>query len=89
MANLDKLLNLATRWTREFKAEYAAQQESLRRRIRAGLLACTKHDLEHHIQGERVALVPSEPHHEVHQALFAAILDQARLVSWQIELGLA
>jgi hypothetical protein len=89
VANLDKLLNLATRWTKEFKAEYAAQQECLRRRIKSGLLACTQPGIEHHVQGERVALVPSEPHHEVHQAVLGAMLDQSRLASWQIELGLA
>lgn len=40
--NLNKLLNLADRWTREFKAEYAKQQGVLRgrerRRVSRGLV---------------------------------------------------
>ena len=92
VANLDKLLNLASRWTREFKAEYAKQQDVLLRREQGRKLknqpGQTQADLLAHIQTAQDDLSPSEPHHEVHSVLLSALLDQARLAAWQTELGL-
>jgi hypothetical protein len=90
--NLDKLLNLAQRWTRAFKAEYANQQGRLRRTERQrrseGLPPHTQAEIQAYIQNEQEKLLPTEPHHEIHMVLFAAMLDQARLASWTAELGL-
>lgn len=92
VANLDKLLNLASRWTREFKAEYAEQQDVLLRRERRrksnNQPGQTQADILAHIQTIHDDLSPSKPHHEVHSVLVSALLDQARLAAWQTELGL-
>jgi hypothetical protein len=92
VANLDKLLNLATRWTREFKAEYAKQQGVLIGREKKRKLknqpGQSQADILAHIQTVQDDLLPSEPHHEVHSVLVSALLDQARLDAWQTELGL-
>jgi hypothetical protein len=90
VANLDKLLNLNERWTREFKAEYAKQQSVLlnreRRRISKGENRHTQEEIITHLQQVQEDLVPSEPHYEVHKLLFSALLDPTRLLAWQIEL---
>lgn len=88
--NLDKLLNLGTRWTREFKAEYAKQQNILirreQRRREQGEMPHTQAEIQVHIQNIQADLLPSEPHHEVHRALLAAMLEKARLDAWADEL---
>ena len=92
VANLDKLLNLASRWTIEFKAEYAKQQDVLirreRKRISRNEARHTSAEVQAHLQEVQGDLVPSEPNYEVHSVLCAAMLEQARLESWQAELGL-
>lgn len=92
VANLDKLLNLGTRWTRELKAEYAKQQgvliEREKRRIKRGEARHTQDEVLAHLQSVYDDLVPTEPHHEVRGILCAAMLDKARLASWQVELEL-
>lgn len=90
--NLNKLLNLADRWTREFKAEYSKQQDVLRRRERRRVsLGQARHsqpDIQTYVQQWQDDLLPGEPHHEVHQALCTALLEPARLAAWHSELGL-
>jgi hypothetical protein len=86
--NVDTLLNLATRWTREFKAEYVSLQSKIRRRIERGEIGDTLADLEHYVQLEQADLSPSEPNYEVHNALLTAMLEQTRLEAWQVEIGL-
>lgn len=90
--NLDKLLNLSKRWTREFKAEDAKQQGILiqreRRRINRGQARHTQKEILIHLQNVQDDLVPTEPYYEVHNVLCAAMLDQARLAAWETELGL-
>ncbi|MDD5336784.1 MAG: HNH endonuclease [Rhodoferax sp.] len=90
--NLDRLLNLADRWTREFKAEYAKQQDVLRgrerRRVSRGQARHSQSEIQTYVQHWKNDLLPSEPHHEVHQALCAAMLEPARLAAWHNELGL-
>ena len=90
--NLNKLLNLADRWTREFKAEYAKQQDVLRgrerRRVSRGQARHSQPEIQAYVQQWQDDLLPSEPHHEVHQALSAAMLEPARLAAWHSELGL-
>lgn len=92
VASLDKLLNLETRYNREFKAEYAKQQGVLigreRRRLKRGEARHTQDEVLAHLQSVHDDLVPTEPHHEVRSVLCAAMLDKARLTSWQVELGL-
>ncbi len=92
VANLDWLLNLSNRWTREFKAEYVNQQHVLLRREKIRKLnnhpGQTQNDILAHIRTVEADLSPSEPHHEVHSVLVLALFDQARIAAWQTELGL-
>ncbi|MXS83108.1 hypothetical protein [Nitrosomonas oligotropha] len=89
--NLSQLLNLADRWTREFKAEYANQQDILRGRERCRVKkAQTRHtlaDVQAYVQQWQADLLPSQPHHEVHQVLCSAMLEPARLAAWHSELA--
>ena len=91
-AKLDALLNLASRWTREFKAEYAKHQDVMsrreQRRIRSAQARHTQAEIQSYVQQWQADLVPSEPHHEVHQTLAAALRDPSRLAAWHSELGM-
>lgn len=93
VGNLDELLNLSSRWTKRFKAEYLIQQDYLRRiaknKIESQQGAVSQVEIQNHLQGERSKLSPARPWFEVHYALFTALLQQARLDAWQTELGLA
>ena len=90
VGNLDKLLNLADRWTREFKAEYIKQQGILkgreRKRLQRGEPRQTQAEVIDFAQDYLDDLITSEPFHEVHHLLANAMLEQARLDSWQTEL---
>jgi hypothetical protein len=90
--NLNRVLNLRDRWTREFKNEYADQQNVLRRReqirIQNGQPRHTQAEVLQHLQQIQADLVPSKPHSEVHQVLCVEMLRQARLAAWHSELGL-
>jgi hypothetical protein len=92
VTNLDKLLNLTQRWTREFKAEYAKQQGTLvrdqMRRDIQGRPRLTREDVESLITKFADSLLESEPHYEVHSLLLDALQQKARLAAWQAELGL-
>lgn len=91
-AKLDALLNLASRWTREFKAEYARHQDVMsrreQRRIQNAQARHTQAEIQSYVQQWQADLVPSEPHHEVHQTLAAALQEPSRLAAWHSELGL-
>jgi hypothetical protein len=91
-ANLDALLNLSIRWTREFKAEYAKHQDALirreRRRIQSVQPRHTQAEIQSYVQQWQEDLAFSEPHYEVHQALAAALREPARLAAWHSELSL-
>jgi len=90
--NLDGLLNLSRRWTRELKAEYANQQGKLKRyeaqRLSRGQARHTQAEVEAFAASFRDGLLESEPNHEMHRLLGDALLEQARLAAWQTELGL-
>jgi hypothetical protein len=91
-AKLDALLNLASRWTREFKAEYAKHHDVLlrreRRRVQLAQVRHTLAEIQTYVQQCEMDLVPSEPHHEVHRTLVTALQDPSRLAAWHNELGL-
>lgn len=72
--NLEGLLNLSERWTREFKAEYRRLQREVQRR--GGM---TVQQLEQRFIDYRDNLAPAEPHHEIHSLVAAAVLTPARL----------
>ncbi|WP_080415332.1 hypothetical protein [Burkholderia ubonensis] len=82
-ANLDSLLNLSRRWTREFKAQYAARQGDLRRlerkRIAAGQPKMSLVDLQNRVQEWVDSLSPTEPHNEVYQVLGQALAQPDRV----------
>jgi hypothetical protein len=88
---LNQLLNLADRWTREFKAEYVKQQDVLRgrerRRVRQAQARHTLAAVQDYVRQWQDDLPPNEPHYEVYQALSAAMLEPARLSAWHSELG--
>lgn len=89
---LNKLLNLADRWTREFKAEYAKQQNVLRgrerRRIALGQARHSQAEIHAYVEQWQGDLLHSEPYHEVHQVLCTAALEPTRLAAWHAELAL-
>jgi hypothetical protein len=89
---LDKLLNLANRWTREFKAEYAKQQNVLRglerRRVSRGQARHSRAEIQAYVEQWQGDLLDSEPHHEVHQVLCKAALEPTRLAAWHAELAM-
>ncbi len=91
VAELDALLNLASRWTREFKAEYAKHQYVLvrkeQRRIQSGQARHTQAEILSYVQQWQANLVASEPHHEVHQTLATALQEPSRLAAWHSELN--
>lgn len=88
---LDALLNLGSRWTREFKAEYARHQGALirreRRRLQSAQPRHTQADIQFYIQQWQADLIASEPHHEVYQALATALQEPSRLAAWHSELA--
>jgi hypothetical protein len=88
---LDELLNLSSRWTREFKAEYAKHQDVLirreQRRVKTAQARHTKGEILSYIQQWQADLTASEPHHEVHQTLAAALQEPSRLAAWHSELA--
>jgi ATP-dependent protease HslVU (ClpYQ) ATPase subunit len=88
VSNLDALLNLATRWTREFKAEYVSRQSKIKRRIDRGEMGDSMVEIEHYVRQEQADLSPLEPNYEVHRALLSAMLEQERLAAWQMEVRL-
>lgn len=89
-ANLDRLLNLTERWTREFKAEHLKQRRKLmereRRRLEKGRVRQTHGEIEDYFQTELQELSAAEPHYQVYQVLFNAILEPCRLAAWKSEL---
>lgn len=90
VTNLDKLLNLTQRWTREFKAEYAKQQGILVRdqkcRDNQERPRLTREEVESFITSFANSLLESEPHYEIHSLLLEALQQRARLAAWQTEL---
>ncbi len=72
--NMDNLLNLGLRWTREFKAEYRRLQREAQRRHISNVQALQQRLMEY-----RQDLSAAEPHHEVHALLAETLLDPARL----------
>lgn len=90
--NLDVLLNLSSRWTREFKAEYVKQQDVLnhreRRRIALGQARHSLADIHQHVMDWAADLSPNEPHHAVHSVLCDALMQPARTQAWLAELAL-
>jgi hypothetical protein len=91
-SNLDGLLNLSSRWTREFKAEHARQMDVLRRRERRRLaVGQARHsiaEIQEYVQQWAADLSPSEPHHAVHFVLSHALMQPAREQAWLAELAL-
>lgn len=87
VAKLDSLLNLSTRWTREFKAEYVNLHGRLSRRVHRAKTGLNAADIESYVQEWQADLVSSEPHYEVHQTLAAALQQPSRLAAWAEELG--
>ena len=72
--NLDCLLNLGERWTREFKAEYRRLQREAQRRYIGDVQA-----LQQRLMDYRRDLSAAEPHYEIHALLAEILLDPGRL----------
>lgn len=89
--NLNTLLNLTNRWTREFKAEYAKHQgvllEREKRRIKDGKASHTLQEVQQYIQEWQATLLPSEPHYEVHALLAHGLSVPERTQAWLDELS--
>lgn len=79
--NLDALLNLTERWTREFKAEYRRLQREIEQtQAQKGPWAMA--GLQQRLTDYRGNLSPAEPHHDVHQRLAEALLTPVRLAAF-------
>lgn len=76
--NLDDLLNLRKRWSREFKAEYHRLQREIQQ-TRQRRDDFTIDQLESRLIDYRDGLSASEPNHEVHSVVAEVLLDPARL----------
>jgi hypothetical protein len=89
--NLDSLLNLTSRWTRKFKAEYAYHQDALRRREQKKIDNAqnrhTRADIQSYIEQWRDDLNAGKPDYEVLNTLAEALLEPDRLSAWHSELG--
>jgi hypothetical protein len=77
--NLDALLNLGQRWTREFKAEYRRLQREAQHRCRGNVPA-----LQQRLMDYRQSLSAAEPHHELHALLADTLLNPARLHAFAV-----
>lgn len=90
--NLNNLLNLTDRWTRQLKATYLIKQDEIRRlerwRQQQGQPLITQTELQTCLQRDKSTMSPMEPHYEIRQLLLAAALEKPRLDAWQVELGL-
>ena len=86
-SNLDKLVKLSERWTREFKAEYRNKQKELRQLFSANHLAHTTHDVDAELQRSLVQLVDDRPNCHVHRVLLECVREPARLTAWVEELA--
>jgi len=90
--NLDSLLNLSDRWTKQFKSEYLNKQDEIRRlkarREQRNGPPLTQADLENKIDEDKEIMSPQSADFEVRQLVCAAILERARLDAWQQELEL-
>lgn len=86
--HLDQLLNLSSRWTKKFKAEYLAKQKELFNLKRRGRGPRDLASLQSYLTDYQVAMDETGPDYEVGQALAAAILEPACLAAWHSELDL-
>lgn len=79
--NIDNLLNLAERCTREFKAEYRRIQRDIDPvgRHRRGLPAMDNAQLMQTLTNYRNSLSAVEPNHETHRVVADVLLDPARV----------
>lgn len=82
--NLDGLLNLSERWTREFKAEYWRLQREAQRRYIGNVQALQQRLMEY-----RRDLSAAEPHYEIHTLLAETLLAPARLQAFAQEMSAA
>ena len=85
--NLDDLLCLSSRWSREFKAKYSTITRILKKRVTEGRMTSTPDDIAAYIQNAQADLLPSEPHAQVHQLVLTAALEPPRLAAWETELN--
>ncbi|GIC06124.1 hypothetical protein VCSRO97_3368 [Vibrio cholerae] len=88
--HLDSLLNLTSRWTKEFKAQYARQQDILIRREQKKIAGQqnrhTLEDIQTYVAQWNDDLNNAAPHFEVHEVLAKALLEPSRLKAWHDEL---
>lgn len=89
--NLDDLLHLSQRWTREYKEEHGKHRDYLRReerkRLDAGSPRQTLDEVTAYIDDWRGKLLASQPDFEVHTVLGEALTESNRLAALHAELG--
>lgn len=84
--NLDKLMKLSERWTREFKAEYASRQKSLRQLIEKGRLMRNEQDMRGKLHEYLDELDAERPGFEIHRQVLNCACEPDRLKAWISEL---
>ena len=56
----------------------------MRQLIDAGHLNAAQQDIQGYIHSEQAGIVQSDPHSELHNVLYSAMLETARLAAWQV-----
>lgn len=86
VVNLNRLLKLEARWSKELRAEYRKVQRSLETQQVKKQAPLTFVELYQSVFDWTEQLSQAEPNHEVHQVLAKALLEPARLLAWLTEL---
>lgn len=86
VANLNTLLNLEDRWTRELKGENRKLFKSILTRQRKNDAPTTIQGIYQQVKDWIDGLSETEPNYEVHQALAKALCDPRRIAAWKRDL---
>ncbi|AAY92234.1 conserved hypothetical protein [Pseudomonas protegens Pf-5] len=84
--NLNRLLHLEDRWTRELKGENRKLYKSILTRQRKNDAPTTTQSLYQQVKDWTNGLSQTEPNYEVHQALAKALCDPRRIAAWKRDL---
>ncbi len=84
--NLDELVQLSIRWTREFKRKYGVKQRSLRQLIEHGRVPLTFEGIREQLQKWEIELVSGTENYELHRVLMQCLQEPERISAWHQEL---
>jgi len=84
--NLDSILILSERWTKEYKAQYVELQKELQQYVDHKIIGANENDIQSRIAEKMIGLVDGSPHEKVRRLLYGCVQEPARLSSWAVEL---